>query len=779
MTEGRARSDGLSADPGATIGRREDGRLLRGMGRFTSDIDIRGALHACFVRSPHPHALIGEIDLAPALAAVGVVAAYTGSHLAEAGVAPLQTTPPPRGHAGERRALALGRVRFEGEPVAIVIGESADAAAAGARRVRVSYDSLPFVTTAPAAAATGAPTVHDDVDGNVGYSFEAGDQDAVRTAIEKAHSTVAATIRMQRVLQPVVEPRACVAGWTAGHLVIHATCENPHVHRLRLADCLPDVTEQRIRVATFDTGGAFGARSTVQPEVVAVCWAARALDRPVRWTATREETILTDSHGGDQLIAAELAFDAENRITGLRIRSLVNLGACLASPETVHRAAAAHDSLAGGPYRIPAIHTTVTGTFSHTAPTGCFRGSSPDPTFPIERLLSLAARQLGADPARLRRRNLADPAAAYTNDYAVHDIVKPVRVFDDGLERVGYTRLREEQAQVREGGGLRGIGLACQWVRGSAGQPARSAVGVDGPGLEGVLVRVHPTGRVTVFTGRPQRGEGQETTYAQVAASALGLDLSAVTVVGGDTDTAPYGPAGTGRAGALAVERAALRVLDKASRLAARVLGVGAAEVHRSGAGFEADSGRRCGWVDAARAAYAGGTLEASIDPGLEAVGFGGSAEGEVLFGVHLSVVDIDPDTGVIKILRHVVWDDTPSPINPSIVAGQLHGAAVQGMSQALWSGLTYGTDGRLRTRSLATCAIARPAALPRVELFGLRNGAGSGAGSADPGGAASAAMAAVVNAVVDAVTPLGVAHIDPPLTAEKVWLAVRSARRE
>lgn len=762
MTDsGPAHSGDLSTQGSQPEGRREDGRLLRGRGRFTSDACPRGSLHAIFVRSPYAHALIGDVDLKRALSATGIVAAYAGSDLMAAGVSPIPGASPPNGNAGQRRALAVGRVRFEGEAVAIVIAESADAAAEAARLVDVSYDPLPFATDVANACEPGAPTVYDDVDGNLSFSIEGGDDGSVQTAFDGAHRTVRAEIRVQRVAPPVLEPRACAAQWNAGLLTVHTSCENPHVHRLTLAECLPRVTEQRIRVRALDTGGAFGARSVVQPETVAICWAARALDRPVCWTASREETFLTDSHGGDHLFTGEVAFDPDHRITALRARLLIDLGSCL-SPEVARRAAAFQDRMVAGPYHIPAVHTAVSGYFSHTAPVGWFRGSAPDPTFVLERLLDLAARELGEDPVTLRRTNLS--AADNNSDYGVHAAVNRLKVLDEGLDRARHAAMRE--VRPREQGRLRGSGIGCY---------STSAAGEAGDGPEGALVRVHPTGRVTVCTGRPQRGEGHETTYAEVAAAALGVEVGGVTVVGGDTDMAPFGVAGPGSAaGAYAVERASQRVAERALEVAAGLLGVGASEVRRTESGFEAAGGATCSWSEVAGAAYSGRRME---NPGLEAVAFGDPPR-RAVFGVHLSEVEIDPETGTVTLRRHVAWDDCSSEGSRSIRAGQLHGAIVQGMTQALWSRASYGPDGRLHTRSFSTFAMARPHALPVLELFGAEHSGQSFAGG-EPSveGAAMAAMASVVNAVMDAVRPLGVTHVDTPLTAEKIWQAMRSAR--
>jgi carbon-monoxide dehydrogenase large subunit len=768
----------------------EDARLLRGRGSFADDLHLPGALHAHFVRSPHAHALLGDVDVSGALAMPGVAAAFTGRDLADGGVNPIPTARFVDGmQLGERRALGIDRARFEGEPIAVILADSPEAGRDAAAAVVVDYDPLPFATDVQAAAAAGAPTVYDDAPGNLCFEWSTGDPNAVSAAFDAAHRVVNRRIRNNRLIPNALEPRACAAVWTAGDLVLHVTSQNPHLHRFVIAGFVLDIPEHRLRVISGDLGGAFGSRIAIQPEEVVAAWAARRLDRPVRWTATREEAFLADTHGRDHLADAAMAFDADGRITGLRVRTLANLGANLslyaAANPTWHYAA-----VLGGPYAIPAIHCSVRGIFSHTGPVDAYRGAGrPEAVHLVERLVDMGARALGVDAAKLRRRNLIPPFSAShrTAVDSVYDTGNYARTLDRALQIAGYDALRAEQRRLSEQGRYMGIGVAC-YVDMSGHAPSRELTGKGAQaGLwESARVRVHPTGRVTVDTGSHDQGQGHATTYAQVAAAALGVSVADVSVRHGDTDSSPFGMGTHGSRGAAvggsAVWLAARRVEAKARRLAAHLLGEEESAVERWEGGFRV-AGAPAEWrtfQDVALAAHMAQGLPEGMEPGLEATAQCDPPAWTWPSGAHVAVVDVDAETGEVSVRRYVMVDDCGNVIHPAIVEGQLHGGVAQGIGQALWEEARYDGAGRLATRSLRTYGVARAESVPsfesaREETPSTSNPLGvKGVGEVG----AVAAPAAVSNAVMDALAPFGIEHLDMPLTAGRVWEAIRDSRR-
>jgi carbon-monoxide dehydrogenase large subunit len=781
---------GDAAVPPESVRRVEDARLLRGRGTFADDLQISGALYAHFVRSPHAHALLGLVDMSRVRTAPGVVAAFTGRDLAEGGVNPIPTAWFIDGmQLGERRALAIDRVRFEGEPVAVIIAESPEAGRDAAGAAIADYEPLPFVTDVEAAVAPGAPTVYDDAPGNTCFEWSAGSEEAVGAAFKSAHIVVARKIRNNRLIPTALEPRACAAIWTAGELRLHVASQNPHLHRFVIAGFVLDIPENRLHVVSGDVGGGFGSRIAIHPEEVVVAWVARHLDRPVRWTATREEAFLADCHGRDHVADAAMAFHADGRITGLRVRTLANLGANLslyaAANPTWHYAA-----VLSGPYTIPAIHCSVRGVFSHTGPVDAYRGAGrPEAVHVVERLIDTGARVLGADPVVVRRRNLIQPSGQphRTSTDAVYDTGNYVAPLDRALEIAGYDRLRTEQQRLRQQGRYMGVGVAC-YVDMSGHAPSRdlTAKGARAGQWESARVRVHPTGRVTVETGAHDQGQGHSTTFAQVAAAALGVAVADVAVAHGDTGSSPFGMGTHGSRGAAvggsAVWLAARQVESKARALAAHLLGAEVSTLERWDGGYRVQ-GRAEEWrtfQEVALAAHKAQDLPEGMEPGLEATAQFDPPAWTWPFGTHVAVVDVDVETGEVAVRRYVAVDDCGNVINPAIVEGQIHGGIAQGIGQALWEEGRYGGDGRLETRSLRTYGVPRAGNLPSFETARLVTPSTSNPlgvkGVGEVG--AVAAPAAVSNAVMDALAPFGVEHLDMPLTARKVWESIRASRR-
>ena len=531
---------------GASVKRREDGRFITGRATYTDDIKIPGTTHAVFVRSPFAHAKVGSIDTTAARAHPGVVAVFTGRDLADAGVNPLPVGwLLPNLRIGQRRALVTDTARYMGEAVAVVIADSPYAAKDAAELVQVDYQELPAKTNAEEAIGCDV-TIHDCAPDNVSFHWTLGDADATEAAFAGAHTVVRQRLVNQRLIANAIEPRASLAVYTAAsdEVTLYLTSQNPHVHRLLMAAFVLGVPEHKLRVIAPDVGGGFGSKIFVYPEEVVTTWAARATGRPVKWTAERRESFMTDAHGRDHVTDAEMAFDADGKILALRAHTIANLGAYLSlfGPSVPTYL---YGTLLSGQYTIPAIFCDVRGVHTHTTPVDAYRGAGrPEACYVVERLVDLGARQLGLDPAEVRRRNFiqADAFPYQTPVALQYDSGNYAPAMDRALEMVGYEALRAEQDEARKNGRYIGIGL-CSYIEacGLAPSTVAGALGAQAGLWESATVRVHPTGKVTVFTGSHSHGQGHETTFAQLAADELGIPMDDVEVVHGDTGRVPFG----------------------------------------------------------------------------------------------------------------------------------------------------------------------------------------------------------------------------------------------
>jgi carbon-monoxide dehydrogenase large subunit len=718
---------------GAPVRRLEDRRFLTGAGRYVADERRAGMLHAAFVRSPHAHARIAAMDVAAAVAMPGVRAVYTGGDLARAGVKPLPfaamlkqrdgapMAPPPR------LALAAGSVRFVGEAVAVVIAKTEHAAADAAERVAVEWEELPAVADV---RAGGEPCAW----------FEHGDAAAADAAFDAAAHRVRLELANNRLVANPIEPRGALAEWEAGRLTLTVGCQMPHLARVQLGAVL-GLGDQAVRVVVGDIGGAFGAKSFLYPEYVAVAHAARSLGSPVRWVASRGESFLADTHGRDHVTVAELALDAAGRFTALRVRTRANAGAYLSYLGAVIPTLAGTKPLSGA-YRIPAIRVAVEVVLTHTAPVEAYRGAGrPEAIYAIERLVDRAARVTGIDPVELRRCNFIGRhempyRTAMGETYDSGDFARVLEAALEAADWHGFARRREDAAQR---GRLAGRGLAYFVESTGAANPVESA-----------LVEVTED-TVTVYSGTQNMGQGLETAYAQIAAGRLGVPLDRVRVVQGDTDRVARG-GGSGGSRSLFIGGSA--VLAACDRLVAEA-GPGPVD-----------------WFPRARAS--GGRL---------------AAEGKVKVpgfswpnGCHVCEVEIDRDTGAVAVTRFTAVDDVGVVVNPLIVHGQMHGGIAQGIGQALAEHGRYDpATGQLLTGSLADYALPRADELPPLEVLTDETSPCTtnplGAKGAGEGGAIGAPPA-VVGAVLDALAPLGVEHLDMPVTAETVWRALRERRQ-
>ncbi|NHX35563.1 MULTISPECIES: xanthine dehydrogenase family protein molybdopterin-binding subunit [Halolamina] len=769
-----------TADEGAAAGgesvgdsplRREDARALRGETTYTDDFGQEAAALA-FVRSPHAHAEVAGIDTEAAEAIDGVVAVYTWGDLAESDAPmrlPVRTGPLDCEVPGHP-VLAADRVRYDGQPVAAVVAKDRYVAADGVEAVEVEYDPLPVETDPEAAASEDAPTLFEDAPDNVAAVGELGDREATDRAFAAAEEVVSVELENNRLIPSALEPRAALAEHdrTEGFTVT-MTSQSPHGHRRKLSHTL-GVPERQIRVISPDVGGGFGHKGHHHPGEAMAAWAARELGESVKWTATRSANYREGAHGRDHRTTAELALDADGRFRGLRVDTHAGIGGYAlggggAMPGWYGR-------LLASQYEIPAIYCRSRCVFTTTAPVHSYRGAGrPEAIYVTERLVDVAAEELGADPVELRRRNFLDPDG-FPHETAVgatYDSGNYEPTLESAVDAVsGLPRGGERD----DDGRLRGVGIA-------------SYVESTGGGFESGVVRVHPDGGVTVSAGTHDHGQGHGTIYAQIVADEHPVAPEEIEVVEGDTDKIPTGTGTFGSrstvVGGNAVAESAQEVFGKAREIAAHELDAdpGAVETTDSGfrvadgAGEGSDAGdQRVSFAEVADRAYGRGLPE-GLSPGLEATTFYELDNTAYTFGTHAVAVAVDPETGEYEVERYVAVDDCGVRVNPRIVEGQVHGGVAQGLGQARSERATYGADGALAASTMLDYALPRASDLPDIETRAQETPSPDnelGVKGIGEGGTV-AAPPALVNAVVDAVP--GVDHLDMPVTAERVRTAI------
>ena len=781
---------------GAAVLRKEDDRLLTGRGQFTDDINRPGQAYMYILRSPLAHARIVSIDASAAEEAPGVVAVLTGREMADDGVgglpcgwlitskdgSPMVEPPHP--------ALPADRVRHVGDQVAAVIAETREAARAAAALVDVEYEELPAVATLASATGDGAPLVWDEAPGNICYDWEVGDAEATETAFRGADHVVSIDVVNNRLIPNAIEPRAAIGEYDSrtGDHTLFTTSQNPHLIRLLLGAFVMGIPESKLRIVAPDVGGGFGSKIHHYAEEVIVTWAAKRLGRPVKWTAERSESFVSDRHGRDHLSHAELALDAEGRFLGLRVTTAANLGAYLSTFSTCVPTYL-YGILFAGPYTTPAIYVEVKGVFSNTVPVDALRGAGrPEATFLLERLVDKAARETGIDPVELRRKNLIRPDQfPYQTPVALqYDVGDYQATLDLALDMAGAESFEERRAEARARGRLRGFGVstfleAC----GIAPSAVVGSLGCRAGLYESGQVRVHPTGSVTVYTGTHSHGQGHETTFAQIVSDELGVPIDQVEVVHGDTQQIPFGM-GTYGSRSLAVGGAAIynamqKVIDKGKRIAAHLLEASEADIEFENGSFTvAGTDRAKSFGEVALAAYVPHDYPIEeLEPGLDETAFYDPKNFTFPAGTHIVEVEIDPETGTVELVQVTGVDDLGRIINPMIVAGQLHGGLAHGIGQALLEECQYDENGQLLTGSYLNYTMPRAADLPNFELghnttLCTHNPLGvKGVGEVGSIGVCPA----VINAVVDALAEHGVTHIDMPATPERVWRAIQSSQ--
>ena len=770
---------------GESIKRREDPRLITGRGTYVDDIKLVGMLHMALVRSPYAHANVRGVDTSAAAAMAGVAAVFTGEQLAEQlGSLPCGWVVPDTIEV-PHPPLAIDKVRCVGDAVAAVIANDPAVAADAAALVEVDYDPLPAAVNAEAATKEGAPQVHDDAPNNVGFEWEVAGGD-VEAAGQSAEVRVSQRVVNQRLIPNSMEGRAVVADYNPGtnHVTVWTSSQIPHLVRLLLA-LVTGHPEHQIRVVAPDVGGGFGCKLYLYAEEVIAFVVAKQLGRPVKWVEERQENYLATTHGRDHIGDWEIMGNRDGTITGIQGTVYANMGAYLST-----FAPAIPTYLFGlmlvGPYKIENVRCKVIGVFTNTTPVDAYRGAGrPEATYIVERLLDIFAAEVGMDPAEVRRKNLIPP---FEDGYEVATgVIYDSGDYEAGLDKalgmLGYEEFRKEQAAAREQGRYLGVGLSTYVeICGMAPSAVAYTLGARAGVWESSLVRVHPTGKVTVYSGASGHGQGHETTFAQLAASQLGVPVEDVEVVESDTAQVQQGTGTFGSrsavVGGTAIHMSTEKIKDKAKRIAAHMLEASPEDVvYEDGRLFvQGAPAEGKTFQEVALAAYWYDGLPEGVEPGLEATSIYDPQNFTWPFGTHICVVEVDPDTGDTEVLRYIAVDDVGNVINPMIVEGMVHGGVAQGIGQALCEEGVYDDEGQLITGSMLDYAVPQAASLPAFETartvtpsptnpLGVKGAGETGTIAASP---------AVINAVVDALAPFGVRHIDMPAKPERVWGVVR-----
>ena len=763
---------------GQSVPRSEDPRLLRGRGRFADDRSLPGMAHGYVLRSPHAHAKINDIDISAAQAAPGVIAVLTGADWKELGWGDVPGDPPRKlrdgttAYAPPFPALVSDRVRYVGDCVAFVVAESRALAQDAAELIEVDYEPLPAVTDTGSAPAGGVPLVWDEAPDNIAFVHQVGDRAAADAAFEAADHVVAQKFVINRVAPASIEPRAAVASYDAAddRYTIYTTLQHANPYRTSLATKVIGVPESKIRVVSGDIGGSYGMKSSIYNENVLVLWASKVTGRPVKWTSDRTEAFQSDTQGRDNVTVGELALDKDGKFLGMRVKTIGNIGAYVTQaaggPLTINLGTLA------GVYTTPAIHVDVTAVFSHTTITRPYRGAGrPEAAFVIERLVDLAADELGIDPVELRRRNTipADAMPFKTGLTFEYDCGAFEENMDMALDMADYAGFEERRRDSRSRGKLRGIGISNTIERAAAA------------GFEGGEIRFDRSGTATVLSGATNHGQGHETVFKQLVCDRLGLAFDDVHYGQGDTDIVPFGQ-GTGGSRSATIGGSALlmasdKIIEKATKIAAHLMEAAVDDIEFSEGVFAiAGTDRRVTIAEVAKAAASPASLPAGMEPGLTAQAVYTATVQNYPNGCHVVEVEIDRETGVVEVVGYCVVDDVGTIMNPMLLKGQIHGGVGQGLGQALMEDMRYDPEsGQNITSSFMDYCLPRADDFPMIEV--KSNGVPTktnplgvkGAGEAGAVGA----LPAVTNAVIDALSEFGVTHIEMPATPERVWRAI------
>ncbi|MER9295717.1 xanthine dehydrogenase family protein molybdopterin-binding subunit [Mesorhizobium sp. M0621] len=775
---------------GARVARKEDKRFITGAGRYVDDMVVPGMKHAAFVRSPHAHAQIKKIDVKKAQAMPGVIGVLTGKELKADGIGNLicgwmihsKDGSPMK--MGAWSPLAFDRVRYVGDAVVIVVAETKGQARDAAEAVEITYKELNAVVDASKAMDKGAPQIHPEADNNLIFDWDIGNADDTAAAFKKAAHVVKMDIINNRLVPNAMEPRAALGHYDKAedHYTCWTTSQNPHVARLVMSAFYNVAPENKLRVIAPDVGGGFGSKIYIYPEEIVCLWASKKTGVPVKWVADRTESFLTDAHGRDHHTHAEMAFDKDHKILGLKVETKANLGAYMslfssATPTYLYA------TLLSGQYNIPAIHANVKAIYTNTAPVDAYRGAGrPEATFVMERMMETAARQFGVSPAELRRKNFVTSFPHQTPVIMCYDAGDYAASLDAAMKASDYAGFAKRKAAAAKKGLLRGIGMSC-YIE-ACGIAPSAAVGSLGAGVglwESAEVRVNAVGTIEVLTGSHSHGQGHETTFAQLVNERFGVPLDSVSIVHGDTDKVQMGMGTYGsRSGAVgmsAIVKALDKVEAKAKKIAAHLLEADESDiVIENGALKVAGTDKNVPWFQMALAAYTAHNLPGGMEPGLKETAFYDPSNFTFPAGCYICEVEVDPETGMTGIVQFVAADDFGNIINPMIVEGQVHGGLAQGIGQALLEGAHYDNSGQLLTASYMDYTMPRASDLPSFKVstsntpcpgnpLGIKGCGEAGAIGSPP---------AVINAITDAI---GSNDLAMPASPSTVWAAIRATK--
>ncbi len=777
---------------GASVRRKEDHRFITGSGRYTDDINRPGQAHAYFLRSPHAHATIKKIDASKALAMPGVLAVLTGDDLAADKIGGLicgwmihnKDGSPMR--AGGHPALAQGKVRYVGDHVAVIIADTLAQARDASEAVVVDYGVLPAVVDT-ATAMKSKTVVHDVAPNNSVYNWHLGNKDDTEKAFKAAKHVVKMNIVNNRLAPNPMEPRAAIGLYDKAedHYTLYTTSQNPHVARLVLSAFIGIAPENKLRVVAPDVGGGFGSKIFIYAEETVCVWASKKVGRPVKWNSDRTEAFLSDAHGRDHVTEAQMAIDENGKITGLRVHTIANLGAYL-STFSSSVPTYLYAPLLSGQYNIPAIYAEVDAVYTTTAPVDAYRGAGrPEATFVVERLVEVAARQLGIDPAKFRQMNYITKFPHQTPVIMMYDAGNYNASMKKALEAADYKGFGKRRKEAEKRGKLRGIGFS-SYIE-ACGIAPSAAVGSLGAGVglwESAEVRVNPIGTVEILTGSHSHGQGHETTFAQLVCERLGVPLESVSIIHGDTDKVQMGMGTYGsRSGAVgmsAISKALDKVIAKGKKVAAYVLEASEKDIDFKDGKFSVKgTDKTLDFGACALQAYIAHKFNGQdLEPGLKEGAFYDPTNFTFPAGVHIAEVEVDPDTGVTRVVNWTAVDDFGVVINPMIVEGQVHGGIAQGIGQAMLEGVVYDKEGQLVTASYMDYCMPRADDLPSFTVgmtvtacpsnpLGIKGCGEAGAIAAPP---------ALINAITDAV---GHEDVAMPATPKVVWRAAQKALKK
>lgn len=781
----------MSGVVGKSIKRVEDPRFIQGKGKYVANLKIPGMVHVAVVRSPHAHANVKGIDASAALAMDGVIAVYTGEDIAADNIGGLPCGfNPPDIQTAPHPALAVGKVRHVGDGVAVVIAEDRYVAQDAVDAVVVDYEPLPAVIDAKKTTEAGSPQIHDEIPNNISFHWPLGTREAIDKVLAEADHIVELDLLNQRLIPNAMEPRACVAQHDdfSDEMTVWTTSQNPHIIRLLLSSATLMIPENKLRVISPDVGGGFGSKIFHYAEEVIVPWVARKLNRPAKWVSTRSEAFLTDAHGRDHVTTCKLALKNDGTFLGLDVTTYANMGAYLSTFAPMIPTAL-YITLFSGLYKLPVIFGETYGTMTNTVPVDAYRGAGrPEASFMLERLVDIAARDLNMDPIELRRKNFIQPDEfPYETPVAmIYDSGDYNALFDKAIAVSNYADLLRQRNEARAAGKVVGVGVSgC--IEASGPAPSQVVVGLGaGVGLwESGSVRVHPTGKVSVFTGSHTHGQGHETAFAQIVADELGIPMEDVEVIHGDTGRTPFGLGTYGSrsasVGGTALVRSSEKIRTKLIKLAAHQLEAAEEDmvydretgrVHVQGS---PDQGKD--FAELSVATLTADNLPEGMEPGLEETTFYDPTNFTFPNSAHICMVEIDKDTGEPTITHYTAIDDVGNVINPMIVEGQMVGGVAQGVGQALWEHGVYDEGGQLLSGSFMDYAMPRADGFPtihadRTETASPTNPLGV-KGAGEMGTIASTVT--VANAIMDALAPYSIRHLEMPYTAETIWQAMQS----